>query len=93
MMAEAPRLHQQVKALKIKAGTMGLAQDHQPHVLDAIELGKLSNDEFSFNSRSLEREYVLLLQESVTQHTLCQQRILVVFPSPIIFLLRSFCVC
>ncbi|CAN0446129.1 unnamed protein product, partial [Ascophyllum nodosum] len=47
MMAEAPRLRQQAKALEIKAGTMGLVQDHQPHVLDAIELGRVAWDKIT----------------------------------------------
>ena len=40
MMDEAPRLREQAKARKIKAGTMGLTHGHQPHILNAIELGR-----------------------------------------------------
>ena len=35
-MGDAKRLRD--KACKMKAGMMGLAEGHQPHVLDAIEL-------------------------------------------------------
>ena len=39
-MAEARELRRQVKEQKMKAGTLGLAQGYQSHILDAIELGR-----------------------------------------------------
>ena len=43
-MAEARELRRQAKEQKMKAGTLGLAQGYQPHILDAIELGRTAWD-------------------------------------------------
>lgn len=37
-MSAAEQLREQGKARKMKAGTMGLAEGHQPHVLNAAEI-------------------------------------------------------
>ena len=47
MMDEAPWLREQAKVRKMKAGTMGLVHGHQPHILDAIELGHAAWDKIS----------------------------------------------
>ena len=43
-MAEARELRRQAKEQKMKAVTLGLAQGYQPHILDAIELGRTAWD-------------------------------------------------
>ena len=43
-MAETRELRRQAKEQKMKAGTLGLAQGYQSHILDAIELGRRAWD-------------------------------------------------
>ena len=43
-MAETRELRRQAKEQKMKASTLGLAQGYQPHILDAIELGRTAWD-------------------------------------------------